>query len=438
LSDGNTVVTMAEGTSNPQAFGAELRRRRGEKGLSLTRLAALVNYSKSHLSKVESGTKKPSAEFARQCDRALSADGELSRLAPPRETPRSSPDAEQEGEVWTMQFRDDGSGGFHALSRRTLLTSGAAAVMAWSAPRSTPAGPMLHDALSIYGRLLGELRALGQTSRPSDVLQITAGTTNALRTQAPATAAADRPAVLLLAARFAEYAGWMAQEIGDDNACAWWTRQAVDMARVAGDSEMASYAHVRAAEIALYRDDPIGVLNAAHRALAHDASPRVQAFALQRTAQGHALNGDETACLRALDEAVERFSQISDDNLAHPLLGSRTMRDPIAFVTGWCLLDLGKPKQSAEILSQEFAHIPSQAHRVRARYGARLALALANQRELDHACAVAVPTLVAAQLVDSATVRTELRRLSRTLRRWHHEAAVRQIMPDLASALHTN
>src|SRR5882757_8804044 len=52
-------------------FGTEMRRRRLAAGHSLSTLSALVHYSRSHLSKVETGAKPPSADLARRCDAAL-------------------------------------------------------------------------------------------------------------------------------------------------------------------------------------------------------------------------------------------------------------------------------------------------------------------------------------------------------------------------------
>ncbi|MBB5085238.1 nSTAND1 domain-containing NTPase [Nonomuraea endophytica] len=66
------------------AFGAELRRWRTLRGLSLTTLAELVHYSKGYLSKIENGAKRPTPELARACDQALEAKGALVRLAPPK------------------------------------------------------------------------------------------------------------------------------------------------------------------------------------------------------------------------------------------------------------------------------------------------------------------------------------------------------------------
>lgn len=62
-------------------FGPELRRRREAAGLSLVKMAALMHYSKSQVSKVESGKVVPTPEFALACDQALNADGELAGLA---------------------------------------------------------------------------------------------------------------------------------------------------------------------------------------------------------------------------------------------------------------------------------------------------------------------------------------------------------------------
>ncbi|MCG6494058.1 helix-turn-helix domain-containing protein [Kitasatospora sp. A2-31] len=62
-------------------FGTVLRTLRREAGLSQADLAGRVHYDKSHISKVETGDKPATAEFARACDRALRAGGSLVALA---------------------------------------------------------------------------------------------------------------------------------------------------------------------------------------------------------------------------------------------------------------------------------------------------------------------------------------------------------------------
>jgi tetratricopeptide (TPR) repeat protein/transcriptional regulator with XRE-family HTH domain len=63
-----------------QGFGAELRRLRRAKGVSLLVLARQVNYSKGHLSKIENGLAQPAAVLAELCDEALQTGGVLTAL----------------------------------------------------------------------------------------------------------------------------------------------------------------------------------------------------------------------------------------------------------------------------------------------------------------------------------------------------------------------
>ncbi|MEV6924280.1 helix-turn-helix transcriptional regulator [Dactylosporangium sp. NPDC051485] len=429
---------MAPEDAHGQQFGTELKRWRRDRDLSLEALADLSKYSKGYLSKIESGAKPPNIALARRLDNVLGAGGALAGLVPVHHPPRAEAGAADAGGDWTIQMQDDGAGGFQAISRRTLLTSTAATVaMGWPRPRTAPTGPVLGDGVAAYVQLLHDVRRLGQSGRPADVLKIAAAIVHSLRTQAGLARGADRTGLLRVGARFAEYSGWMAQESGDPRACAWWNGLAGDMAHEAGDGELGTYLLIRAAELALYDDDPLGTVRAAEAALAAATTPRVRAMALQRLAQGHGLAGNELECLRMLDRAGEQAQEADPAPAAAlPVLGSATMRDPTAFVRGWCLLDLARPRESAEILGREFECIPAHAHRVRARYGARLALALAEQRELEAAGTVLGPVAEVVRFVDSATVRSDLRRLNQTLRRWHGDPAVVRIMPELAMALH--
>ncbi|MFC0844134.1 helix-turn-helix domain-containing protein [Streptomyces noboritoensis] len=68
-------------------FGAELRRLREDRGLSLAELAALTHYSKGYLSNLENARKPASPALARRLDTALGADGALLALAEAREEP---------------------------------------------------------------------------------------------------------------------------------------------------------------------------------------------------------------------------------------------------------------------------------------------------------------------------------------------------------------
>lgn len=394
-------------------FGAELRRRRSIAGLSLAELAQAVNYSKSHLSKIENAAKSPSLPLARQCDRALGAAGALVRLASPP----------------PMVFDDH-----QPLSPLPDLDVD---FLAYRSP--TPLDAAAELDLTTFQAMLLEVRRLGQTARPAAVMALSAPASRVVASLALDAPSPSQAAGLRLAARFAEYTGWMAQEQDDVAGTLWWTQQAVALAAAGGHGGMAGYALVRRAELALYREDSVAVLALARHAQETANSNRILALAIQREAQGHALASDEIACRRALDRADELLRQAPEDCDGTPgeEMGSATMSDQAAFVTGWCLQDLGHSEEAATILGNEFDRVPAYAHRVRARYGARLALALAGQRDLNRVCSLAETVVASARLVDSATVRCDLRLLARSLTRWRSHPLVRKVLPELAVVVNT-
>ncbi len=70
----------ASGGEASGEVGAELRRLRIERGLSLGALARQVHYTKGYLSKVETGDKRVTLDVARRCDEALGTGGVLAAL----------------------------------------------------------------------------------------------------------------------------------------------------------------------------------------------------------------------------------------------------------------------------------------------------------------------------------------------------------------------
>lgn len=415
-------------------FGTELRRRRQQAGLSLADLARRVHYSKSHLSKVETGAKPPSVDLARRCDAVLHCEGALARLAGPPAagaSVRRNPDS---GEVWLMSLDVDGADGFGVLSRRELLAGGAVGLATLAGLPVAPRADVGPTTIAAFREMFDQLRRLGQHLGASVLLPVLAAQTHALRRlAADAVGHRQRQAALRLAARFAEYAGWLAQESGDDARALWWTDRAVELAAAGGDDDLAAYAYVRQGLVALYRQDAAETVALARRAAAATSNPRILGLAAQREAQGHALAGDLTACRRALDRAAELLALPHPDD--GPVLGTSHVANPAALAEGWCYHDLGEPALAAEILERELAGVPAHATRARARFGARLACAYADSGELEQACAVVEPVLAAYERLGSATIRSDLRSLARTLNRWHRHPATAETRLRLTAAL---
>ncbi|WP_328707605.1 hypothetical protein [Streptomyces sp. GS7] len=204
------------------------------------------------------------------------------------------------------------------------------------------------------------------------------------------------------------------------------------LAAAGGDRALAGYALVRRALVTLYQDDAEQTVALAQRAQSGRLPSRIRGLAAQREAQGHALAGDRGACLRALDRAGALLVDQVDEAGA-PVIGSMHLPDSVGMVRGWCLFDLGCPREAAEELNRQLARVSPDAVRTQVRYGIRRALAYAADGEIDHACAVTEPLLDGVAAVRSATVTIDLRRLARFLARHADHASVRRLSPRLGT-----
>jgi transcriptional regulator with XRE-family HTH domain len=406
---------MSDQPEFPLSFGAQLRARRIEAGWSLTRFAREVNYSSGHLSKLENGVKPPNEAFVRRCDVLFDAGGAL--VAAHRAEPA------HRGQTTEEPGREDPM--YPLAELGVTVGSGA--------PRWVDPGTVMS-----YRMSFDLLRARGQFLQPSDLLPTLITETRALVSLAAGGDSMVAADLLRLAARFAEYAGWMAQEAGDDEQARDLTEAAAGLAARAGD-DMRAYRLVRLADLALYAGDAAATIDLSARALDSGADARVRGFAAQRLAHGHAMANQRDACLRALDLAAEFLPAEADGAPtypAHPVVGSINVVDHVAMATGWCLLDLGEPEQAAGILAAEVARLPTGAHRARARYTVRLARCYAEIGEVDLACASAEPVLRRLVSLQSATTGTDVARLAGTLRRFRVRPSVRSLQPLLAETSH--
>ncbi|MBN6039297.1 helix-turn-helix domain-containing protein [Amycolatopsis sp. 195334CR] len=420
-------------TERPEVFGPRLRELRTGAGLSLTEFARRLYYSKGYVSRVETGVQPPSVEFARRCDAELDAGGTLAALVPIDEAQTPAPPEDDDDGIWTMTMTPDGRTTFALVRRRDVLLGGAAALATLGS--RPPRSGLGDDQLAHHRSFLQSVRALGQVTPASQVLPIVVGQAQSLRGMARAGVA--RPQVGVLSARVAEFAGWMAQESGDNEAASWWIARAIRIARETGDRHTVAYAFVRRALLSMYQGDARTTVELAQQAQSQPGTPpRILGLAAQREAQGHALAGDYDRCMRALDLAARQLDVARGEVDDGPTIGTSHVPDPVAVVTGCCLYDLGRPGEAAEVLDRELPRIPATAVRARLRFGVRQALAHAAAGDLDRACALTTSMLDQVATIDSATVLTDVTKLAATFRRWHTHPGVRALDPVFGRVLY--
>jgi transcriptional regulator with XRE-family HTH domain len=372
-------------------------------GWTQIELSKLALCSKGHLSRIESGLARPNQRLAKRLDDVLGANGELA--AKVSSAHRVASPVRQAG-TWDL---------------------------AEPPPAPAPSADLEDTAVALR-TVLDEHRRLGNRISSRIVLGLTKPhTTTSWALARAATVPELAREWWLLAACSAEHSGLMEQEAGDDDAAMRWTKLAVDCAEQGGHPELASYLLVRQAEIALYRQQPETVIKTARQAQDDKRSPaRVRCLAAQREAQGHGLAGNYDACLRALDNARRHQVMEEDDDLGW---GATGLRNPIDATAGWALYDLGRLAESVRILEREVPLIPADSARTKVRFGVRHALALVECGNVDDACRLLVGLLRGAQLLESATIRSDLIRLRTILSRWSTRPAVRDLKPALLEAL---
>jgi hypothetical protein len=190
--------------------------------MSLRDLAQLVHYSRGHLSKVETGQAIATIELARLCDSALSSGGALVDMIASAPDRRPAMDRAKKGGLSVSS--DPGIRHWPVPLVREDLMSSATAVISIAIPSLTQiSSSQAESAARTFTALFGQLRQHGQRVFPGALLPTLIVQTQTLRGLAASARNPARSILLGLAARYAEYTGWMAQEIGDDHAALWWT-----------------------------------------------------------------------------------------------------------------------------------------------------------------------------------------------------------------------
>ncbi|MFH8608838.1 helix-turn-helix domain-containing protein [Streptomyces sp. NPDC018029] len=405
------TVTKGGGMDVPLRFGAELRRLRERAGMTLQQLAEETNYSRGHLSKIERGDNPPSLSLVQRCDVYFRTGGRLRR-------------------AYVAEV--ESAGAKPRPARRQVVATGVSSLLVTSLTDDGRGGELPPGELFL--EQLAQMQRLGQNLAPGAMLPVLRAQVTNVIALASRSSGSLRADLMVTASRFAEYIGWMAQEDGNTSMALSATADAVELARAGGDEHLADYALVRRALVAYYDGDASRTIALAQQAQRSAAPPRIRGLAAQREAQGHALHGDERSCGQALERARELLGKAGDLSDG-PVLGTKQILDPVSMVSGWCLYDLGRPREAAEKLERECRRIAPHALNSRMRYGMRHALSLAAAGEIESSCETARELLSFMAVVPSATVRTDVRRLDREWSRSRGNAAVRSLRPALANVL---
>jgi transcriptional regulator with XRE-family HTH domain len=440
---------------SPQHYwGAELRTWRTERGLSLAELGHRIHLNSSYLGKIERGERPPPLEVARACDTALDAAGALVRLHNRIVTFGDQGDtwgrvhgassgrhvangadriAQTEDEPAPLGYTGDeitvpartpnGRIIFVSVSRRLFLqgvgTAAAAGALGMPGVGRAAAAPTNKPSLAPGVNPIAHFREMRRVLIDSDNLFGARRVVPAVQEQIAimqqlrqGARGDDHRQLTHLQTQYAEFAGWLYQDLGDHEAAQYWTARALEWSHVAGDSQLTVYILARKSQLAGdMAIDPAETIQLAEAAI-NMARPRSRLAAVAATyaAHGYALDGDRDGCARAYDRAHQLLERMDD-----PQSQWGVWLDPpyIEVQRARSLAALGDYTASAAGFQAAIAALPAGYHRDHGVYLAREALAHAGAGEAEHAAELGLQALGIGVETSSGRILTELDQLNR-------------------------
>ncbi|CCH29322.1 helix-turn-helix transcriptional regulator [Actinosynnema sp. NPDC047251] len=379
-----------EGLPEAARLARTIKALREEAGLSQPKLGAAIGYTRQYVSLAERlGQNLPSFELVKSIDNVLRADGALIAL---RQLAKRERQALRAGSTATSE---------PAPASRARVSS--------CSPHGSAFAhlPDLADHLSEQWHLLvktdnlfGPRFALGPVHSH---LRLVTEAMSAAR-------GAVRRDLVRLAARYAESAAWLHEDADEDESARYWTDRAMEWAHESDDRLMLSWTLFRSSQQAGAASDAaraLGLAQAARRDEEVLTAPMRAAIA-QQEAHGHALDGDEAAAQRKLDEAHE---WAASDSVGEARDGHGSFCTPayLELQRAACWLAAGRPDRAVRVYEETLPTLPSAYRRDRGLALSRFATAAARVDEPEYAVHLAEQALDIARSAGSARTEKILR-----------------------------
>jgi hypothetical protein len=125
----------------------------------------------------------------------------------------------------------------------------------------------------------------------------------------------DRQALLVMQAKYAEFAGWLHQDAREFRDAQYWLDRSFEWSCAGTDRELSTYVMARKSQLAGDMSDATSAVDLAGAAagMARKQS-RLKATAAVYGAHGYALDGNRAECLRTIDRGREIAENLDDDS----------------------------------------------------------------------------------------------------------------------------
>jgi hypothetical protein len=247
----------------------------------------------------------------------------------------------------------------------------------------------------------------------------------------------QRIEVARLGAKYAESAAWLYEDTDNMTQARSWTSQAMEWAYEGNDERMLAWTIFRRAQQAAAIPDAaqtIGLAQAARRNEEKLATPTRAAIRVQE-AYGHALDGNDQAAQRLLDEAHTWAAgdTVGDAREGH---GSYCTPGYIEIQRATCWLATGQPKKAISLYEDSLRTLPAVYQRNRAATLTRLAVAYAADSQPEQAANTAHAALPVARSAGSRRIVREIKNVGTELIPYRALPAVAALLDELEAEDH--
>ena len=443
-------------------FGRRLRELREDKGLSLRRLGKAVHCSHGYLWDLETGTKRPSVAIASLLDSALDAAGGLSSLVAEMSADTALPPAGQESAAGSLpaglEFAASWRHGVGVavdlwrgdMRRRVLLRGAGFSAAAFMPPamrwlmssfdeRPTGSGDRIVGTpdIEMVRRITSTYRTLdnqfgGGQVRESVIRFLDGDVTELINGRYDA---ATGRALLGAIAETTQLAAWTSYDAGMHGLAQRYLVQALRFSAGAADRALGAEILAAMSHQAAYKGssaEAVDLARAAGRSATEVGIPAIQAESAVLEAQGHAVDGDESACAVALDRAEKLFDKA--DRSRDPQWIGYFDEAYLAAKFGHCFAALGRGDIAQRFAVRSLDMDGHQYARGRQFNLALLALTYAQTGEPEEASRVGIQAVEAAEGLSSVRAHDYLRDLADRLGRHVGLPPVREFVDRARSA----
>jgi transcriptional regulator with XRE-family HTH domain len=412
-------------------LGADLRRRRKERGLDQESAARAVGFSRSHLAAVERGDAPASEQLIGACDKYLGADGALLALHP-----GSAKEWEARRSTGHRTYRSSklgaaGSGLFAVDEegdewRRVLVA------------RRVPS-TVDHHVVAILQRVTASHRELYHCLSSVDLHMPLAEHLSLLISLLRESVSDElRRPLASMAAETAGHAAWLAFDLGRHHSSASLYVAAREMVSQSGDQALHAYIGGFESIVALAQEKPTRaamLLDAASGDAARSPTFTLRAWLLGLSAQAAARRGwatDVTRLLDAGERALRKQKHEDDPTWMYPFDDSR-----LAVQRGACFLTLRIRHPAEHAYREALGALPPSCDRRRGEVLVGLArvLLLPGDIEVEEACSLASAALRLFLRAGSVSGIMQVQSLRAQLGRWSASPPVRALTDEVSGLL---